>query len=53
MDKDATIAEAVAVKEGKIIAVSSNKEIRKLKGRHTKVVDLKNKVLLPGFFVVA
>ena len=50
MDKDATIADAVAVQDGKIIAVGSNKEISKLKGRHTKVVDLKNKVLLPGFY---
>ncbi|MEY8193007.1 amidohydrolase [Peribacillus simplex] len=50
MDKGATIAEAVAVKDGKIIAVGSNKEIGKLKGRHTKVVNLMNKVLLPGFY---
>ncbi|GHI01460.1 amidohydrolase [Neobacillus kokaensis] len=50
MDKKAAIAEAVAVKDGKILAVGSNKEISKLKGSKTKIVDLKNKVLLPGFY---
>lgn len=50
MDKDATIAEAVAVKDGKIISVGSNKEISKLKGSQTKIVDLNKKVLLPGFY---
>ncbi|MED4203689.1 amidohydrolase [Neobacillus mesonae] len=50
MDKDATNAEAVAVKDGKIIAVGSNNEISKLKGSNTKIVDLKNKILLPGFY---
>ncbi|QCJ44506.1 amidohydrolase [Bacillus sp. S3] len=50
MDNDATIAEAVAVKDGKIISVGSNQEISKLKGSKTKVVDLKKKVLLPGFY---
>ncbi|WP_286229895.1 amidohydrolase [Neobacillus mesonae] len=50
MDEDAANAEAVAVKDGKIIAVGSNNEISKLKGSSTKIVDLKNKILLPGFY---
>ncbi|VEF49545.1 amidohydrolase 3 [Bacillus freudenreichii] len=48
MDDDNTNAEAVAVKDGKIIAVGSNKDIRKLAGKSTKTIDLKNKVMLPG-----
>jgi hypothetical protein len=42
-------AEAVAVKEGEIIGVGSNGEISKLIGRKTQVIDLKKKLLLPGF----
>lgn len=44
------IAEAVAVKDGKILAVGSNREIRKFIGRNTVVKDLNNKPLLPGFY---
>ncbi|KAB7707365.1 amidohydrolase family protein [Bacillus aerolatus] len=48
MDADSSSAEAVAVKEGKIIAVGKSKDIRQLAGRSTKTVDLKGKVMLPG-----
>jgi len=44
-----TIAEAVAVKDGKILAVGSNKEVNNYKGDSTEVVDLQGKFLLPGF----
>jgi predicted amidohydrolase YtcJ len=47
--KDAT-AEAVAVKDGKILAVGSNEKIRALAGSSTKSVDLAGKTLLPGFY---
>ena len=42
-------AEAVAVQNGKIIAVGSNEEIRKYVGKETKVIDAKNKTVVPGF----
>jgi predicted amidohydrolase YtcJ len=42
-------AAAVAVKGEIIIAVGSNKEIKKLIGQKTKVVDLKGKFMMPGF----
>lgn len=42
-------AEAVAIKAGKIIAVGYRDEIMKLKGANTRLVDLKGKVMLPGF----
>lgn len=49
VDSANTIAEALAVKEGKILAVGSTANIQQLKGQHTVVVDLKGKTLLPGF----
>jgi predicted amidohydrolase YtcJ len=41
--------EAVAVQNGKIIAVGSNQEIRKYIDKETKVIDAKNKTVVPGF----
>lgn len=43
-------AEAVAVADGKIVAVGTVDEVMKLKGEGTEVVDLQGKALLPGFF---
>lgn len=42
-------AEAIAIRNGKIIAVGSNKEIRKYVSNKTKVVDAKKKTVVPGF----
>jgi len=41
-------AEAIAAQNGRIIGVSSNREIRKYMGIHTKVVDAKGKTVVPG-----
>jgi predicted amidohydrolase YtcJ len=44
-------AQALAVKNGRILAVGERKAIEaKHKGAKTKVVDLRGKTLLPGFF---
>src|SRR5437867_4035903 len=43
-----SIAEAVAVKSGRILKVGSDREILQLKGPHTKAVDLGGKAVLPG-----
>src|SRR2546423_3796235 len=48
VDKHFTIAEAVAIQHDKIFAVGSNKEIRKLAGKRTKIIDLKGKTVIPG-----
>jgi len=48
VDPSDTIAEAVAVKDGKIIAVGSNKEIQKMIDSKTKVVDLRGFTATPG-----
>ena len=42
-------AEAVAVREGKIIAVGSDKAIAAYRGPSTKVIDAKDHMVLPGF----
>ena len=42
-------AEALAVKDGKILAVGDTKTILKWKGKHTTVLDLKGQFVLPGF----
>lgn len=46
-DKQPT-AQAVAVQEGKIVAVGSNDEILSLVGKQTKTIDLKGKMMTPG-----
>jgi predicted amidohydrolase YtcJ len=42
-------AEAIAIQNGKIITVGSNKEVRKYTGKKTTVIDAKNKTIVPGF----
>lgn len=43
-------AEAFAVQNGKFVAVGSTDEIVALAGKDTKVVDLKDKMVLPGLY---
>jgi len=42
-------AEAIAIKDGKILAVGAKADVLKHKGTATKMVDLGGKTLLPGF----
>lgn len=48
VDRDFSIKEAVAVKDGKILAVGTSDDIKTYIGSDTKVLDLKGKPLLPG-----
>ncbi len=48
VDDDFAIAQAVAVKDDRIIAVGSNGEVRKLASSSTRSIDLKGKTVLPG-----
>lgn len=48
MDSTFTSAEALAIQEDKILAVGSNKEIRKLADRQTKVIDAGGRTVIPG-----
>lgn len=45
----ANYAQAVAVKEGKILFVGAKEDAEKMKGDSTNMIDLQGKVLLPGF----
>jgi N-acyl-D-aspartate/D-glutamate deacylase len=46
-DKNFTVAEAVAVRDGKILAVGSNKEIEQLAGPSTQSIDLRGRSVTP------
>ena len=48
MDSNKTITEAIAVKDGKVLATGTNKEILKLKSESTKIVDANGRTLIPG-----
>ena len=41
--------QAIAVKGGRITAVGTNDDIKKLKGKQTKIVDLGGHFVMPGF----
>ncbi len=50
VDDKRPTAEAVAVKDGKILAVGSRADVEKAhKGATTKTVDLAGRTLVPGF----
>src|SRR5262245_30589218 len=48
VDKQFSIHEALAVKDGRILALGSDKQVLKLKGAKTEVIDLEGKLVLPG-----
>lgn len=49
MDERVPRAEALAVRDARIIAVGKTSEIRKLRGDKTRVVDAGGKLVIPGF----
>lgn len=50
IDKDNPRAEAIAIKDDRIIAVGSDREINRLvKKGSTRVIDAKGKLVIPGF----
>ena len=50
MNDDQPRAGAVAVKDGRILAVGTPEEIETFRGEGTEVTDLAGRALLPGFF---
>ena len=48
VDKDFSIQQAVAVKDGKIVSVGTNDEVKSFIGSNTQVLDLRGKPILPG-----
>ena len=49
MEDDFPQAEALAIKDGKIIFVGTKKKAQDFVGKNTKKIDLKGKTMLPGF----
>jgi predicted amidohydrolase YtcJ len=50
MKQEGDIAESLAVWNGQIIAVGKLKDVMTSKDQNTKMIDLKGKTLMPGFF---
>lgn len=48
VDDAFSIAEALAVKDGKVLSVGSTEEISELEGESTEVIDLEGKTVMPG-----
>ncbi len=48
VNADDSVVEAVAVQSGKILAIGSSAEVKKLATKSTKIFDLKGKTVLPG-----
>lgn len=49
MDDSDSVHEAIAIQNGRISALGSSEEILRLKSETTKLVNLNNKTVLPGF----
>lgn len=49
MDCSNSRAQAVAVRDGKILAVGSKEDVSRSIGKTTKIIDVKGKTVLPGF----
>jgi predicted amidohydrolase YtcJ len=50
LDAKARIFEAVAVKDGRIMALGDDQTIFKLKGKDTRVIDADGRTVLPGLY---
>ena len=50
VDDGFSIAEAVAIRDGRIMAVGSDEEVRRLATSETRQVDLGGRTMLPGFY---
>jgi predicted amidohydrolase YtcJ len=48
VDKNFSIAEAVAISKDKIIAVGPNSQMKKFTSRETQIIDLHGKTVIPG-----
>jgi len=47
-DERFSVRDAIAVRDGRIVAIGGSAELRKLAGRNTRVVDLKGRTAIPG-----
>lgn len=50
MAEDGRTVEAVAVREGRILATGTSADMRRLAGPDTRIIDLAGRTMLPGFY---
>src|SRR5512138_3140672 len=48
LDEQSSVTEAIAVRDGRILATGSNASIRALAGARTRVLDVSGKTVIPG-----
>jgi hypothetical protein len=48
VDKNHSVAQAIAIKEGRIVYVGPNEGVNRFSGANTRVVDLQNRMIMPG-----
>jgi len=48
LDKRSSIAQAVAIRDGKFLAVGSDAEVKRFSGPSTKIIDLVGRTVVPG-----
>ena len=53
VDRDFSIKQAVAIRDGRFVAVGAERDVRVLIGRGTRVIDLAGRTVIPGLIVDA
>src|SRR5688500_14051929 len=48
LDRDFSVKEAIAIRDGHFVAVGSDRDVRVLVGRGTRVIDLGGRTVIPG-----
>ncbi|MBW3571275.1 MAG: amidohydrolase [Gemmatimonadetes bacterium] len=48
-DSANTVAQAIAIRDGRVLAVGTDAEVRRFAGRGTEVIDLRGRLVTPGF----
>src|SRR5262249_15701433 len=48
VDRQSAVREAMAVRDGKIVAVGTSADIRKLAGTRSQTIDLQGRTVIPG-----
>src|SRR6201997_1932424 len=47
-DDRRSLAEAAAIRDGRFLAVGTDREVMRLRGEHTKLIDLNKRTVIPG-----
>jgi len=48
VDREFSTREAIAIRDGRIVAVGTTADVRKLAGAQTRIIDLQGKTVIPG-----